>query len=65
MMRGSKYYGLKVYDLEARYVGQVSDLLLEMERGRVRIKALELKEFRNKGIPYERVYAAGDIVLVK
>lgn len=63
-MRVSKYYGMEIYTLGARRVGKVTDVLLELNKGGGRIIAIEMNG-AGIGIPYESVFAVGDIVLVK
>jgi len=63
-MRLSKLYGKQIYNLKGNYVGYVDEVLIEIEGGKGRILALGLPGERI-GVPYDRVYAIGDIVLVK
>lgn len=64
VMRLSKLYGKQIYNTKGNYVGYVDEVLINIDRGRGRVIALGLPGER-VGIPYERVIAIGDIVLVR
>lgn len=64
VMRLSKLYGKQIYNTKGNYIGYVDEVLIDIDRGRGRVIALGLPGER-VGIPYERVIAIGDIVLVK
>jgi sporulation protein YlmC with PRC-barrel domain len=64
--------GMKVYTDEGRFVGVVKDLVIDVERRR--IKSIAISDYNKslidsdaKGvlIPYRLVKAVGDIVIVK
>ena len=64
VMRLSKLYGKQIYNTKGYYVGYVDEVLIEIDRGRGKVLALGLPG-EKVGIPYERVTAIGDIILVK
>ncbi|HDZ36041.1 MAG TPA: hypothetical protein ENH81_03910 [Thermococcus sp.] len=64
VMRLSKLYGKQIYNTKGYYVGYVDEVLIEIDRGQGKVLALGLPG-EKVGIPYDRVTAIGDIVLVK
>ncbi|AEH25332.1 PRC-barrel domain-containing protein [Pyrococcus yayanosii] len=64
VMRLSTLYGKQIYNTKGNYVGYVDEVLIEIDEGRGKIVALGLPG-EKVGIPFERVMAIGDIVLVK
>jgi sporulation protein YlmC with PRC-barrel domain len=64
VMRLSKLYGKQIYNTKGYYVGYVDEVLIELDRGMGRVLALVLPG-EKVGVPYDRVTAIGDIVLVK
>lgn len=65
-MRISKYYGLKIFNDKAEYVGIVNDVVLEFAKGEVFGLAVGQEQgIENTAIPYNDVIAVSDIVLVK
>ena len=64
VMRLSKLYGKDIYDTKGYYVGYVDEVWIEIDRGTGKVLALVLPG-RKVGIPYDRVTAIGDIILVK
>ncbi|WP_456368196.1 PRC-barrel domain-containing protein [Thermococcus sp.] len=64
VMRLSKLYGKQIYNTKGNYVGYVDEVLIEIDKGSGRVLALVLPGGK-VGIPYKRVTAIGDIVLVK
>ncbi|WP_297469618.1 PRC-barrel domain-containing protein [Thermococcus sp.] len=64
VMRLSKLYGKQIYNTKGYYVGYVDEVLIEIDRGRGKVLALVLPG-EKVGVPYDRVTAIGDIVLVK
>lgn len=65
-MRISKYYGLKIYNDKAEYVGIVNDVVLEFARGEIFGLAVGQEQgVENVAIPYTDVISVNDIVLVK
>jgi len=68
----STLFGLRVYTDEGRYIGVVSDVVIDLERRQIR--GLALAEFNRAIIdskapgiilPYRLVKSVGDIVIVK
>ncbi|WP_297062441.1 PRC-barrel domain-containing protein [Thermococcus sp.] len=64
VMRLSKLYGKQIYNTKGYYVGYVDEVLIEIDRGKGKVLALVLPG-EKVGVPYDRVTAIGDIVLVK
>ena len=64
VMRLSKLYSKQIYNTKGYYVGYVDEVLIQIDRGEGRVVALVLPG-EKVGIPYDRVTAIGDIVLVK
>ncbi len=64
VMRLSKLYGKQIYNTKGYYVGYVDEVLIEIDRGYGKVLALGLPG-EKVGIPYNRVTAIGDIILVK
>ncbi len=65
-MRTSKYYGLKIYNDKAEYVGIVNDVVLEFTKGEIFGLAVGQEQgVENVAIPYADVISVNDIVLVK
>jgi sporulation protein YlmC with PRC-barrel domain len=71
----SRLYGLDIYDTEGGYIGKVSDLILNLEKGEVvRITTEPLrgsltkeelpKIIQEKSILYKRVKSVRDIVII-
>ncbi|AEK72363.1 hypothetical protein GQS_02310 [Thermococcus sp. 4557] len=64
VMRLSKLYGKQIYNTKGYYVGYVDEILIEVDRGQGKVLALGLPG-EKVGVPYNRVTAIGDIILVK
>jgi len=64
VMRLSKLYGKQIYNTKGYYVGYVDEVLIHIDRGEGKVLALVLPG-EKVGVPYDRVTAIGDIVLVK
>jgi sporulation protein YlmC with PRC-barrel domain len=64
VMRLSKLYGKQIYNTKGFYVGYVDEVLIEISGGEGKVLALGLPG-QKVGIPYDRVTAIGDIILVK
>ncbi|NJE55305.1 PRC-barrel domain-containing protein [Thermococcus sp. 21S9] len=64
VMRLSKLYGKQIYNTKGYYVGYVDEVLIDIDQGRGKVLALVLPG-EKVGVPYDRVTAIGDIVLVK
>ncbi|NJE31032.1 hypothetical protein E3E38_08250 [Thermococcus sp. 18S1] len=64
VMRLSKLYGKQIYNTKGYYVGYVDEILIEIDRGQGKVLALGLPG-EKVGVPYNRVTAIGDIILVK
>ncbi len=64
VMRLSRLYGKQIYNTKGNYVGYVDEILIEVDRGEGRVLALGLPG-EKVGVPYDRVTAIGDIILVE
>ncbi|WP_297438400.1 PRC-barrel domain-containing protein [Thermococcus sp.] len=64
VMRLSRLYGKQIYNTKGNYVGYVDEILIEIDRGGGRVLALGLPG-EKVGVPYNRVTAIGDIILVE
>ncbi|KUH32411.1 MULTISPECIES: PRC-barrel domain-containing protein [Thermococcus] len=64
VMRLSKLYGKQIYNTKGYYVGYVDEILIDVDRGQGKVLALGLPG-EKVGVPYNRVTAIGDIILVK
>ncbi|NJE06159.1 hypothetical protein E3E36_08400 [Thermococcus sp. M36] len=64
VMRLSRLYGKQIYNTKGYYIGYVDEVLIEIDRGRGKVLVLGLPG-EKVGVPYERVTAIGDIILVK
>ncbi len=68
----STLFGLKVYTDEGRYIGVVSDVVIDLERRQIRGLALEefnraIIDSKAPGVilPYRLVKSVGDIIIIK
>lgn len=64
VMRLSRLYGKQIYNTRGNYVGYVDEVLIEIGQGGGKVLALGLPG-EKVGVPYERVTAIGDIILVR
>ncbi len=64
-MKISDYYNMNIYSDKASFVGQVQDVVISDEEGRVIGLAFEQRGDKVATIPYDSIMAIGDIVLVK
>lgn len=64
-MRVSEYYDMPIYSDRARYVGEVQDVVINFDEGKVLGLGFGRRGDKVTTIPYESVLAIGDIVLVK
>jgi len=65
MIRLSQVHGLRIYNDRARYVGNVRDIVLDDEEGKVVGLAFGRKGDTILSVPYDSVLAIGDIVLTR
>jgi len=73
-LRLSKLFGMDIYTDRAEYKGKIFDLVINLEKGRVetittealraRSKQEAKKIISEKSIPYSKVKAAKDIVII-
>lgn len=74
MMHISELYGIDIYGENARYVGKVNDIILNLETGKlVRLTTEPLRSvskekaksvLKEKSVLYKNVAAVGDIVIL-
>ncbi|KXB01408.1 hypothetical protein AKJ41_01550 [candidate division MSBL1 archaeon SCGC-AAA259O05] len=64
-MKVSDYYGLDMYSDKGYYIGEVQEVMLDLDEGEVAGLVFERKGKRNKMIPYGSVLAIGDIIVIK
>lgn len=62
MLRASHLYDLDVFLENAKYVGKVRDVIVDVRTGRIWGLVIPNKKVI---IPYEMIKAVGDIVIVK
>jgi len=70
----SELYGMDIYNDDARYIGKVNDIILNLETGKiVRLTTEPLRSIskekakevlREKSVLYRNVVAVGDIIIV-
>ena len=73
-IRISKLFGMDIYTTTAEYKGKVFDLVINLEKGKIetittealkaRTKSEAKKIISEKSIPYNKVKAAKDILIV-
>ena len=73
-IRISKLFGMDIYTTSAEYKGKVFDLVINLEKGKIetittealkaRTKSEAKKIISEKSIPYNKVKAAKDILIV-
>lgn len=64
-MKVSEYYDMPIYSDTARYVGEVKDVVLDLDKGKVLGLGFGRREGKVTTVPYDSVMAIGDIILVK
>ncbi|MFP4006193.1 MAG: PRC-barrel domain-containing protein [Candidatus Hadarchaeia archaeon] len=64
-MRASEYYDMPIYSDNGNYVGEVQEVVLDVEDGVVLGLGFGKSQDRVTSVPYENVMAIGDIILVK
>lgn len=63
-MRLGNIIGKKIYTTSAEYFSDVDDFLIEIGKGGGEVLGLKVKKTRKGVIPFEKVTAVGDIILV-
>ncbi|MFH1835044.1 MAG: PRC-barrel domain-containing protein [Methanobacteriota archaeon] len=73
----SEYYGMDMYTQKAQFVGKLSDVILNLEKGEIMRLSLhplrgdvlsgdDVKRIlQQESIPYEEVLEVGDIIIVE
>ncbi|KXB02146.1 hypothetical protein AKJ44_01290 [candidate division MSBL1 archaeon SCGC-AAA261F17] len=64
-MIASKYYGMDIYSDGGNYVGEVREVVLDIDEGKVAGLSFERRGEKQRMIPYENVMAVGDVILVE
>ena len=64
-MDASEYYGLPIYSDKGNHVGEVKNVVLDLDKGEVLGLGFEKKSDKITTIPYKSVMAIGDIVIVR
>lgn len=64
-MRASEYYDMPIYSDNGRYVGEVQDVVLDLDEGNVLGLGFGKREGKVTTVPYESIMAIGDIILVR
>ncbi|KXB05096.1 hypothetical protein AKJ48_00040 [candidate division MSBL1 archaeon SCGC-AAA261O19] len=64
-MRVSEYYDMPIYSDRARYVGEVQDVVLDVDEGKVLGLGFGYRGGKVTSVPYESIVAIGDIILVE
>lgn len=64
-MKVSEYYDMPIYSDRGRYVGEVQDIVLDLEKGEILGLGFGERESKVTTVPYSNVMAIGDIILVK
>ncbi len=64
-MKVSEYYDMPIYSDKGRYVGEVQDVVLDLDKGEVLGLGFGEREGKVTTVPYENVMAIGDIILVR
>lgn len=64
-MKVSEYYDLPIYSDKGRYVGEVQDVVLNLDKGEILGLGFGQEEGKVRTVPYEHVMAIGDIVIVR
>lgn len=64
-MKISEYYDMPIYSDGAKYVGEVQDVVLDLDEGKVLGLGFGEREGKVTTVPYDNVMAIGDIILVR
>lgn len=64
-MKVSEYYDMPIYSDKGRYVGEVQDVVLDLDKGTVLGLGFGQREGKVTTVPYESIMAIGDIILVR
>ncbi len=64
-MKVSEYYEMPIYSDNGRYIGEVQDVVLDLDEGKVLGLGFGQREDKVTTVPYESVMAIGDIILVR
>jgi len=57
-------YGKLIYNTRGKYIGKVDEIVIDIKEGEGKVLILALPGER-VGVPYEKVTAVGDIILVQ
>lgn len=64
-MKVSEYYDMPIYSDRGNYVGEVQDVVLDLDEGKVLGLGFGKREGKVTTVPYDSVMAIGDIILVR
>ena len=64
-MRLSKLIGKKVYTTDALYFSEIKDFFVEVGKGGGDVLGLTVRKTKKGIIPFSKVAAVGDIILVE
>lgn len=64
-MKVSEYYEMPIYSDRGRYVGEVQDVVLDLDKGEVLGLGFGEREGKVTTVPYSNVMAIGDIIIVR
>ena len=67
VIRLSVYYNKLIYNLNAKFIGTVNDVVLDLSMGRILGLDIGKGDKKGKGmaISYESIHAMNDIILVR
>lgn len=63
-MKVSEYYDIPIYSDRGRYVGEVQDIVLDFDEGKILGLGFGHKKGKVTTVPYDSIMAIGDIVIV-
>ncbi len=64
-MKVSEYYEMPIYSDNGNYIGEVQDIVLDLENGDILGLGFGKREGKVTTIPYDSVTAIGDIIIVQ
>ncbi len=73
-MELSRMFGMDIYSTDAEYIGKAYEFIIDLEEGRIvkiTLEPLKVKDksairqiLKKKSVPYEKVVAVKDIILI-
>ncbi|MBS3815764.1 MAG: PRC-barrel domain-containing protein [Hadesarchaea archaeon] len=64
-MKVSEYYDMPIYSDKANYIGEVQDVVIDIDSGKILGLGFGSRGGKVTTVPYESVLALGDIILVE